>query len=110
MKIKSIRTRLPISYAVLSLLTVTVLGGILFLNLQSYYQSQEFNYLNTNAELMAPGLTQVLEEGEDITSLQIYVQNLSYLIQARKSNYLIPPTKSLQIRVLFKPNNLFLHI
>jgi signal transduction histidine kinase len=83
MNIKSIRTRLPVSYALLSLLTTVVLGSILLLTLQNFYKSQEFNYLNTNAELMAPGLIKVLKDDQANPALQTYIQNLSYLIQAR---------------------------
>jgi signal transduction histidine kinase len=83
MKMKLIRTRLPVSYALIALLTTVVLGSILLLMLQGFYRSQEKEYLSTNASLMAPGLTQVIEEKIDATYLQIYTQNLSYLIQAR---------------------------
>jgi signal transduction histidine kinase len=83
MKINQIRTRLPVSYALIALLTTLVLGSILLLMLQGYYRSQENEYLSTNASLMAPGLTKVIEEETSVSSLQIYTQNLSYLIQAR---------------------------
>ena len=83
MKMTSIRIRLPISYALIALLTAVVLGSILILTLQSFYQNQEYNYLSSNAALMVPGITSVIEEEQDPASLQIYIQNLSYLIQAR---------------------------
>ena len=38
MKISSIRVRLPISYALIALLTTGVLGGILLLSLQNFYK------------------------------------------------------------------------
>ena len=83
MRINSIRVRLPISYALIALLTTLVLGGVLLLALQRYYKTQESHYLSTNIELMVPGIAKAMQEEQEINSLQIYIQNLSYLIQVR---------------------------
>lgn len=83
MKISSIRMRLPISYALIALLTTVVLGGILLLSLQNFYKLQERTYLENSAHLMSPGIAKVLESQESAQGLQSYIHSLSFLIQAR---------------------------
>ncbi len=83
MRFSSIRWRLPISYAGIALLTAAVLGSILLLTLREYYQEQERTYLLNSAQLMSPGIADLLEDNPSPTELQIYLQNLSFLIQAR---------------------------
>jgi signal transduction histidine kinase len=83
MNIRSIRVQLPVSYAVMALLTTLVLGIVLLLTLQGFYSTQERNYLSTNAALMSPGIANVLADEQNAASLNVYVQNLSYIIQAR---------------------------
>jgi signal transduction histidine kinase len=83
MNVFSIRVRLPISYALIALLTAGVLGGILLLSLQNFYTLQERTYLENSANLMSPGIAQVVEGGESEQRLQGYIHSLSFLIQAR---------------------------
>jgi signal transduction histidine kinase len=83
MKTSSIRVRLPVSYALIALLTAGVLGAILLLSLENFYTLQERTYLETSASLMSPGIAKVLEAEESPERLHIYLQNLSFLIQAR---------------------------
>jgi signal transduction histidine kinase len=83
MKLSFIRWRLPISYAAIALITAVVLGGILLLTLRSYYREQERSYLANSAQLMSGGISQLLEDKSNRTDLQVYLQNLSFLIQAR---------------------------
>lgn len=83
MKISSIRVRLPISYALIALLTAGVLGGILLLSLQNFYTAQARSYLENSANLMRPGIAKVMGAGASPEKLQAYIQNLSFLIQAR---------------------------
>jgi two-component system sensor histidine kinase ArlS len=79
----SIRLRLPMSYAGIALLTTFVLGGVLLFTLTNFYTQQELGYLKNSAELMAPGLSKLLESNPSSPSLNLYMQNLSFLIQAR---------------------------
>ncbi|MGD8456442.1 MAG: HAMP domain-containing sensor histidine kinase [Anaerolineales bacterium] len=83
MKMSSIRVRLPASYALIALLTMGVLGGILFFSLQNFYKLQERSYLENSAALMNPGIAKVMEAGESSQTLQGYIHSLSFLIQAR---------------------------
>ncbi|MBI9043133.1 MAG: HAMP domain-containing histidine kinase [Anaerolineaceae bacterium] len=79
----SIRKRLPLSFALIVLLTVVILGLVLILFLNEFYDLQERNYLENNAHLIRPGISNVLLEETDGQALQIYLINLSFLIQAR---------------------------
>jgi len=83
MMTSSIRVRLPVSYALIALLTAGVLGAILLLSLENFYTLQERTYLETSASLMSPGIAKVLEAEEPPQRLHSYLQNLSFLIQAR---------------------------
>ena len=49
----SLRWRLSISYAAISLLAILSLGIVLFVSLQSFYRQQESNYLDGNAEALS---------------------------------------------------------
>ncbi len=49
MNLKSIRWKLPLTYAGIALITALVLGGTLLLIVRRYYQVQELNYLGKNA-------------------------------------------------------------
>ncbi|HWQ46292.1 MAG TPA: HAMP domain-containing sensor histidine kinase [Longilinea sp.] len=83
MKLSSLRWRLPISYAAIALITALVLGGILLLTLRDYYREQERTYLMNGARLMSTGIADLITEDPTSSDLQIYLQNLSFLIQAR---------------------------
>ncbi len=56
----SIRFRLPLSYAVVSLLAALVLGGALILPLQEYYARRERSYLSGHAHVIAAVLGELL--------------------------------------------------
>ena len=83
MNMSSIRWRLPISYAGIALLAAVVLGSMMFLTLDNFYTQQELGYLTSSAELMGPGISKHLEDNPSSEALNLYVQNLSCLIQAR---------------------------
>jgi hypothetical protein len=60
MRPKSIRWRLPLSYALIALLTTLALGAVLLISLQRYYRQQELDYLTSMclccpAQLDEPG-------------------------------------------------------
>ncbi len=83
MKRSSIRWRLPISYAAIALVTAAVLGAVLLMTLREYYRDQERTYLSNSAELMGGGIASLLEDDPSQSDLQLYLQNLSFLTQAR---------------------------
>ncbi|MFC1878790.1 ATP-binding protein [Chloroflexota bacterium] len=79
----SIHWRLPISYAGIALLTAVVLGSILLATLRNFYVQQERSYLTNSATLMSSGISKLIEEDPFSPSLDLYLQNLSFLVQAR---------------------------
>jgi len=79
----SLRWRLPISFAAIATITALVLGGILLLTLRDYYREQERTYLMNSAQLMSTGIADLINDDPSPSNLQIYLQNLSFLIQAR---------------------------
>jgi signal transduction histidine kinase len=83
LKTTSLRWRLPISYAAIALITALVLGCILLLTLRNYYREQERTYLLNSAQLMSTGIADLINDDPAPSDLQIYLQNLSFLIQAR---------------------------
>ena len=58
---KSIRWRLPLSYAAIALFTTVALGLILLAALRSYYRQQELAYLTGNAQAIGTTLAPLLE-------------------------------------------------
>jgi len=77
----SIRRRLPLSYAVIALLAALALGAVLLLTLRSYYLRVERDYLRSNAQAIAFGLAQVLEEDPPLGALQAQLDQFSLLSQ-----------------------------
>lgn len=101
MNTASIRWRLPISYAGIALLSAVVLGSVLVLTLQNFYIQQERGYLLNSIKLMGPDISKFLEENPASPSLDLYIENLSFLIQARiqlldPDNQIIADSGSLQ--------------
>ena len=56
---KSLRWRLPLSYAAIALLATLVLGIVLLTILRSFYQQRERDYLQGNARAIGPGIRQL---------------------------------------------------
>ncbi|MEM7342621.1 MAG: HAMP domain-containing sensor histidine kinase [Chloroflexota bacterium] len=79
----SIRWRLPLSYAVLALLTSLVLGVLLLVMLQRYYRQQELDYLTHNAQSMSRYIVPWLETNHSIEPLQTELGNFAFLSQTR---------------------------
>ena len=50
---KSIRWRLPLSYAGIALLATLVLGGVMLAILRSYYLDRELDFLGSNAQVFS---------------------------------------------------------
>ncbi len=54
---KSIKWRLPLSYAAIALLTMLALDAVLLTTLRNYYRQQEYDYLLSNATSISHFLT-----------------------------------------------------
>ncbi len=90
MNLKSIRWRLPLTYAGIALITALVLGGTLLLIVRRYYQVQELNYLGKNAVAISSAVEPFFTK-DPINSipddLKSHLSLLSLLSQTRISLY-----------------------
>ena len=80
---RSIRWRLPLSYAAIALLTVLCLGAVLLTTLLNYYAQRERDYLTANADAIATALALPTRADTTTRMLQLQVQSLSFLSQTR---------------------------
>ena len=80
---KTIRWRLPLSYALIALLTTLALGVILLSALRDFYFEQEQNYLQQNAAAISGQLLPFLTEGLPLPALESQLKGLAFLSQTR---------------------------
>jgi signal transduction histidine kinase len=80
---KSIRWRLPLSYAAIALLSVSTLGLILLLSLRSYYLDQERRYSLSAAEEISSKMEPFFEQGLPQAAFVSQVKGYAFLTQAR---------------------------
>lgn len=83
MALKSIRWRLPLTYAAIALLSVLALGLVLISLMRSFYSQQERGYLEGNAFEIASLSSQLLQSDPSSTTLANQVSSWSFLLQAR---------------------------
>lgn len=79
---KTLRLRLPLSYAGIALIATLVLGAVLLVTLQRFYRQQELDYLTGNAYAIGERLTPLLE-ADDVGQLQANLKGLAFLSQTR---------------------------
>ncbi|HYO26127.1 MAG TPA: HAMP domain-containing sensor histidine kinase [Lacipirellulaceae bacterium] len=80
---KSIRWRLPLSYAGIALLATVSLGVVLLAMLQTYYAQRERLYLLGNAAGIASVMGDLVTEELPPAALQAQLANLAFLSQTR---------------------------
>jgi signal transduction histidine kinase len=83
MRPRSIRWRLPFSYAAIALLAVLLLGAVLLTTLRRYYAQRELDYLTANAQAAGEIVTRMLEENAPPAALQSQLESLAFLSQTR---------------------------
>jgi signal transduction histidine kinase len=83
MKLKSMRVRLPLTYAAIALLTALALGGVLYFTLKGYYTKQERIYLTDRAATIQAVLSKMVEGGAPPKALEAQVSSLAFFTQAR---------------------------
>ncbi len=83
MKLKSMRVRLPLTYAAIALLTALALGGVLYFTLKGYYTKQERIYLIDRAAAIQSVLSKMIETGAPPKALEAQVSSLAFFTQAR---------------------------
>jgi signal transduction histidine kinase len=79
---RSLRFRLPLSYAGIALIATLVLGAVLLTTLQRFYRQQELDYLTGNAYAISERLAPLLE-ADDVGQLQANLKGLAFLSQTR---------------------------
>jgi signal transduction histidine kinase len=80
---RSIRWRLPLSYAAIALLTAFSLGTVLLTTLRNYYSQRELDYLTDNAQAIGVVMADPVEEGMSLAVLQSQLESYSFLSQTR---------------------------
>ena len=81
---RSIRWRLPLTYAAIALLAILALGAVLLVTLRSYYSQQETDYLEGNAEAVGATASLLLAEGVPLgEALHSHLKGFSFLCQCR---------------------------
>jgi signal transduction histidine kinase len=83
MNMKSMRLRLPLTYAAIALLATLVSGSILILTLRDYYAGRERAYMQQRAVAIQLYLSQMLQDGLPVDVLQAQLKNLAFFTQAR---------------------------
>jgi HAMP domain-containing protein len=79
---KTLRLRLPLSYAGIALIATLVLGAVLLTTLQRFYRQQELDYLTGNAFVIGERLVPLLEANE-AGQLRANLKGLAFLSQTR---------------------------
>ncbi|MBN1287395.1 MAG: HAMP domain-containing histidine kinase [Anaerolineae bacterium] len=80
---RSIRWRLPLSYAAIALLAAVALGGVLLLTLRSHYDRLERNYLQISAESLVAQIENMYRDQLSSEEIQSAVGLFTFLVQAR---------------------------
>ncbi len=83
MKLKSMRVRLPLTYAAIALLTVLALSGVLIFTLQDYYTKREGRYLIDQAVAIQTIINKTVEASLPPEALEAQVSSLAFFTQAR---------------------------
>lgn len=82
MMLKSLRWRLPLSYAAIALIATIVLGAVLLALLQRFYRQQERDYLDGNAQVIGERIAPFMRE-MDVGQLQATIKGMAFLSQTR---------------------------
>jgi len=83
MNLKSIRWRLPFSYATIALLAALSLGSVMLLVLNRYYARQEQEYLLDNARALQPMIEGALKMNALPDNFQDSLNSLAFFTQTR---------------------------
>jgi len=80
---KTIRWRLPLSYAGIALLATLALGGAMLAILRAYYLERELAFLDSNAQSLSAIIVDMEQIGAPQSVWEEYAQVFSFLAQAR---------------------------
>jgi len=82
MMLRSIRWRLPLSYALIALLAALALGTVLITTLRDHYGQREMQFLESQAHFVSMRVAQMLEDDVPVEALQAQFAGVSFLAQA----------------------------
>ena len=80
---KSIRWRLPLSYAGIALLAAIALGAVLLATLRGYYASRERDNLMGNAQIIGDVVARAHQDNGPQDQVNSYINTLSFVSQSR---------------------------
>jgi signal transduction histidine kinase len=80
---KSIRWRLPLTYAAIASIAALTLGAVLLTTLRSYYAQAEWQYLYSNAQAIREIITTLRRQGLSQEDIHAQLQNLAFLSQVQ---------------------------
>lgn len=80
---KSIRWRLPLSYAAIALLATLALGAVLLTSLRGYYALREYDNLMSNAQVVGDIVGSMVQDEQPKEAIDAQVTTLSFVSQAR---------------------------
>ena len=83
MNLRSIRWRLPLSYAAIALLATVSLGLVLFVILRGYYAGQEQDYLVGNAKEISATVGKMMQSHMDSSAIQSQLDLYALLSQVQ---------------------------
>lgn len=83
MVLRSIRWRLPLSYALIALLAALVLGTVLTTTLRGYYAEREVEYLQRHASGASARAGELFQAGVPAEAIRAQFQSIAFLTQAR---------------------------
>jgi signal transduction histidine kinase len=83
MNLRSIRLRLPLTYAGIALLATLALGAVLLFTLRGYYAGLERRHLEANAKGIAAALAQLLDSGAPDFVIIDQVNSWAFFLEAR---------------------------
>ncbi len=79
----SMRTRLPLSYAAIALVTAVAVGAVLLVTLRNYYAERELDRMYHGANAIGVLVERMLEENTPISSLQTRLDSFAFFSQAQ---------------------------
>lgn len=82
MTLRSIRWRLPLSYALIALVAALALGTVLIATLRDYYGQRETDYLERHAVGASMRIAEMLEAGVPTDAIQAQFESIGFLAQA----------------------------
>ena len=83
MRLRSIRTRLAMSFAGIALVAALALGAVLLVILGNYYSNQEIDYMRTNAKAIGGLVSALISNNVPHDEVQSQIENMAFLTQTR---------------------------